>query len=295
MAGLRVGNDVRRLGTRVGKVTGVDLYRGKDSDTTSARVKFTLTQGENVYGDSRLAIRYLNLTGIRYLDLEQKARAGAPVKPGTVIGMDSTTPSFDITQVFHGLAPVFQVMKADDVNHLAEGMLKIIQGDGSGFAQTIDSLNQVLALVDDQNDVINTLVDNMKALSGAVGGGSQYIQPLLGYLQRFGTVLADNVVRQRLIADQTGSVLIAVDDLLAALGFEPNNSPGFNDLVRQAMPIGELGVQILSYTPGLLAAFNSVLPPTGKQAAQTCSKGQAPLPESVRLFLRGSQVTLCRR
>ena len=49
----------------------------------------TLTQGENVYGDSRLAIRYLNLTGIRYLDLEQKARAGAPVKPGTVIGQDS--------------------------------------------------------------------------------------------------------------------------------------------------------------------------------------------------------------
>ena len=156
-------------------------------------------------------------------------------------------------------------------------------------------VSEVLALVDDQNDVINTLVDNMKALSGAVGGGSQYIQPLLGYLQRFGTVLADNVVRQRLIADQTGSVLIAVDDLLAALGFEPNNSPGFNDLVRQAMPIGELGVQILSYTPGLLAAGNSVLPPTGKQAAQTCSKGQAPLPESVRLFLRGSQVTLCRR
>ncbi len=295
VAGLRIGNDVRRLGTRVGKVTGVDLYRGKDSDTTSARVKFTLTQGENVYGDSRLAIRYLNLTGIRYLDLEQKARAGAPVKPGTVIGQESTTPSFDITQVFHGLAPVFQVMKADDVNRLAEGMLKIVQGDGSGFAQTIDSLNEVLALVDDQNEVINTLVDNMKSMAAAIGGGSQYIQPVISYIQRFGNVLAANVTRQRSLADQTGSVLVSVDNLFAALGFEPNNSPGFNDLVRQAMPLGELGVQLLSYTPGLLAAFNSVLPPTGKPVAQTCSKGQAPIPDSLRLFLRGSQVTLCRR
>ncbi len=294
VAGLRVGDDVRRLGTRVGKVTAVELYRG-NTDTTTARVRFTLTKGENVYGDSHLAIRYLNLTGIRYLDLQQKARTGPPLASGSMIGLDRTTPSFDITQVFHGLAPVFHVMRADDVNRFAEGMMRIVEGDGSGFAQTIDSLNQVLGVVHDQNQVIETLVGNLTVMAGAVKGGSQYIQPLITYLQRFGTVLAGNVVSQREIADKTGEVLVVVDDLFAAMGFDQNDSPGFNDLVRQFLPLGKLAVEILSVTPGVLAAFNSILPPAGRPAAMTCSKGRAPVPDNLRIFLRGSQVTLCRR
>ncbi|GAA3049006.1 MCE family protein [Gordonia defluvii] len=295
VAGLRVGNDVRRLGTRVGKVTAVDLYREPNADTTTARVTFTLTKGEDVFGDTRLAIRYLNLTGVRYLDLQQKARAGAPVKSGATIGLGSTTPSFDITQVFHGLAPVFQVMKADDVNRFAEGMLKLVEGDGSGFAQTIDSLNKVLSLVDDQHEVVNTLVDNLKTLSSAVSGGAQYIQPVIVYLSRLGNVVAAKSADLRNYADSTGAVIISIDNLFAAMGFDKNDSPGFNDLVRQFLPIGEAAIGILAVTPGLLAAVNSVLPPVGNTAALKCSKGQAAVPDNLKLFLRGSQVTLCRR
>lgn len=179
VAGLRVGNDVRRLGTRVGKVTGVELHREDDSDTTTARVKFTLTRGEEIFGDSRLAIRYLNLTGIRYLDLQQKARAGAPLKSGTTISSESTTPSFDITQVFHGLAPVFQVMDPEDINRFAEGMLAMVEGDGSGFNQTIGSVTKVLNLVEEQSQVIDVLVNNMSSLSNAIHGNSRYIEPMI--------------------------------------------------------------------------------------------------------------------
>nr|WP_212763457.1 MlaD family protein [Gordonia araii] len=295
VSGLRVGNDVRRLGTRVGKVTAVDLHREEDSENTIARVKFTLAQGEELFGDTRLAIRYLNLTGIRYLDLQQQARSGSPLAPGATVGLSSTTPSFDITQVFHGLAPVFAVMDADDINRFAEGMLAIVEGDGSGFAETIGSLTKVLGLVNEQSEVVDTLVDNMSVLSRAIHGNSRYIDPMINYIQRFGNILIAKAADLRNFGDQTGAVIASLDDVLGAMGFEPNDSPGFNDLVRQFMPIGEAVVGILALTPGLLAAVNSVLPPAGTNASMQCSKGQAPVPANLKLFLRGSQVTLCRR
>ncbi|QKT08357.1 MCE family protein [Gordonia sp. X0973] len=295
VAGLRVGNDVRRLGTRVGKVTGVELYRPKDQDTTIARVKFTLARGENVYTDSHLAIRYLNLTGVRYLDLQQKERQGAPLREGSEIGVGSTTPSFDITQVFHGLAPVFQVMKPDDVNRLSEGLVALVEGDGSGFGKTLDSLTQVVGLVDQQNQVIDTLVDNLKSLSATVKGNSQYLDPFITYVQRFGNVLVAKQGELRNYADSTGAAIAALDDLVAAIGFDKNDSPGFNDLVRQVLPLGQSVVDILALTPGILAAVNSVLPPAGTPAAQRCSKGQAQVPANLKVFLRGTQVTLCQR
>jgi len=295
VSGLRVGNDVRRLGTRVGKVTAVELHRDPGGDATSARVTFSLTRGEEVFGDTRLAIRYLNLTGIRYLDLQQKARAGVPLKPGTTIGVGSTTPSFDITQVFHGLAPVFAVMDPDDINRFAEGMLAIVEGDGSGFNETLGSVTKVLSLVNDQSQVIDVLVDNMTALSNAIHGNSRYIEPMITYIQRFGRILVGKSADLRNFADQTYAVVASLDDLIAAAGFEQGDTPGFNDLVRQVMPIGEAVVGILALTPGLLAAVNSVLPPTGTKASMQCSKGAAPIPDNLKLFLRGSQVTLCRR
>jgi len=174
-------------------------------------------------------------------------------------------------------------------------MLKLVEGDGSGFAQTIDSLNKVLSLVDDQHEVVNTLVDNLKTLSSAVSGGAQYIQPVIVYLSRLGNVVAAKSADLRNYADSTGAVIISIDNLFAAMGFDKNDSPGFNDLVRQFLPIGEAAIGILAVTPGLLAAVNSVLPPVGNTAALKCSKGQAAVPDNLKLFLRGSQVTLCRR
>ena len=94
----------------------------------------------------------------------------------------------------------------------------------------------------------------MKSMSAAIGGGSQHIQPVISYIQRFGTVPAANVTRQRSLADQTGSVLIR-STISSRHWVRAQQFAGSNDLVRQAMPLGELGVQILVH-PGLLAAFN---------------------------------------
>lgn len=292
-AGLRPGNDVRLVGVRVGKVTDVALARS--GSRSIARVSFTLDPDQHIYGDSKLAIRYLNLTGIRFVDLQQRATSGAAVAPQSTIGMSNTIPSFDITTVFHGLAPVFAAMSPQDINHFSESMLALTQGDGTGFSRMLDSLTTVLSVVDDRQAVINTIVDNLAKVSAAVDGRSQYLNPVIDYLARFGTVIAQAKPNMKRMADDTGELLIQVNGFLASIGLELNDTPDLNSIVRQIMPALQAVVGVLALTPGLLRAINTLVPDPQQGVQMRCSKGQAILPADVNFFLRGSKVVLCKR
>lgn len=296
-SGLRVGNDVRTLGTRVGKVTGVDLQRRDGA--SYAQVRFTLQDDQHLYADSKLAIRYLNLTGIRYLDLQQRQKTRRPLAAGATLGTDSTIPSFDITTVFHGLAPLFAVMNPDDINHFSESLLALVEGDGSGFGPLIDALTKVLTFVDDRSKVVDLLVTNLTEVSAALGGRAGNLAPLLSYLNALGDRLIRRLPDLRDLADTSGAVLISANRLLGAIGLKDGQTPDLNALVRQAMPALQSVVGLLALTPGVLNALNAVLPPAPGAApvpaAGSCSKGRVELPTSIEVFIRGTQVTLCKR
>ncbi|WOC13105.1 MlaD family protein [Gordonia sp. MP11Mi] len=302
VAGLKVGSDVRVLGARIGKVTDIAVHHDDQDGTSVGRVEFEVDKNQKLYDDTRLAIRYLNLTGIRYVDVQQpKKKSGTPIRKGRVIGTENTDPSFDVTRVFHGLAPVFATMNTDDINHFSESLLAVIEGDGSGFSEFVTSLTHVVRFADDRAAVINTLVDNLAELSGSVKGRSQYITPIIDYVSRFGSVLAQWTPSLRELADNTGNILIQADDLLASLGVEPNGTPDASSLLAQAKPSLEAAVSVLSLAPVLLDTLNTVVPQTGSNqagsthASSTCGKGRAEIPKQLQLFIRESQVTLCKR
>ncbi|NMO00734.1 MCE family protein [Gordonia sp. TBRC 11910] len=293
-SGLRVGNDVRALGVRVGKVTAVALDRR--DETSLARVSFSLSSSQHIYSDSKLAIRYLNLTGIRYLDLQQRSATGPTAAAGSTIGLESTVPSFDITTIFHGLAPVFAVMSPDDINHFSESLLALVQGDGTGFSRLVDSLNKVLAVVDDRSAVVNLLVSNLQQLSSSIGGGENSLTPIIGYLSNLGSTLVQLMPDLRHLADYSSDTLVSTDNFLASLGLRDNRTPDLDVFIGQIMPIAQSVVGYLSLAPGILSALNSALPVPGTTATSfTCSRGRASVPASIGVFIRGTQVTLCKR
>lgn len=92
--GLRLGDDVRLYGVQVGKVRDVSL------DGTFARVRFTVTRDHPLFANSKVAIRYQNLTGFRYLEIQQPDQPGARRDSKTVFGTSETVPPFDITTLF---------------------------------------------------------------------------------------------------------------------------------------------------------------------------------------------------
>lgn len=74
--GLKVGDDVRQFGVQVGKVDTISL------DGALARVRLSLKTDAPIFDNSKLAIRYQNLTGQRYIDLQQQPKPGRDCRPG---------------------------------------------------------------------------------------------------------------------------------------------------------------------------------------------------------------------
>ena len=75
VSGMHTGADVRVRGIKVGKVNAIELRRR--SDQSIAEIAFTLDSRYGVGPDTRLAVKYQALTGLRYVDMVN-ASAGMP-------------------------------------------------------------------------------------------------------------------------------------------------------------------------------------------------------------------------
>lgn len=293
VAGLQVGNDVRAAGVRVGKVTGIGIHR--DEDLSIARIEFDVDDPTALRQDTRLAIRYLNLTGVRYVDLQQSQDGPTEPSSSRHIPLDRTTPSFDITQVFNGLAPVFATLSPEDVNRFSESMLAVVQGDGSGMGEMLRSLTTVLEFADDRAAVIDRLVNNLSEISKVVDGRSEYLSPIIEYIARFGTVVSRVGPGLRSLADSSGVAAVEVNRLLTAAGFRKGREPILYELLDPVLPLAHSMLDVLTALPGLRTALDQALTPPVAPTQADCSKGRAELPPTLAIFIKGKELTLCRR
>ena len=294
VAGLRVGDDVRLLGVPVGKVDSISLHQRGDAST--AQVTFTLATTQQLYPGTRLGIRYLNLTGIRYVDVQQPTAPGRPLKRGTRLPLDQTSPSFDITRVFRGLAPVLVAMQPADLNHLFASVLALVQGDTTGLDGTLQALTKALRFVDDRKAVVDTIVSNLASVASTIDGKSQYLQPIISYFEKLATTLSNDQEQLRSYADSTGDLVMAADHLLDSVGLEPNQTPDLDNLVRQVIPTTRSAIGVLSMTPAIITALDKLFPATTSASlTRHCSRGVAQLPPDVAVFIDHTQVTVCNR
>src|SRR4051812_1491243 len=108
------GDEVRFAGVRVGTVTGVSLYRG-----TLAKVDFTVADDVAVTDSTRIAVRYRNLIGQRYLAVVDNGAGGRPLDDGALISADHTDPAVNLTALFNGFRPLLSGLNPADVNALS--------------------------------------------------------------------------------------------------------------------------------------------------------------------------------
>ena len=94
--GLKVDDEVRIAGVRVGKVDAVSLDGGH------VKVAFRIQDHADFGTETRAAIKVKTLLGAKYLSLEP-AGAGQ-LKAGSEIPTDRTTSPYDVVQAFSGLA-----------------------------------------------------------------------------------------------------------------------------------------------------------------------------------------------
>lgn len=128
---LAAGDTVRVAGIRVGTVDEVRLQPDK-----TVLVTFDTDRAVMLTAGTRLAVRYLNLVGDRYLELIDGPGATRMVPAGSQIPVDRTAPALDLDLLLGGLKPVIQGLNPQDVNALTNSLIQAFQGQGD----TLESL-----------------------------------------------------------------------------------------------------------------------------------------------------------
>ncbi|WP_330254958.1 MCE family protein [Nocardia sp. NBC_00565] len=286
-SGLHPNADVRNRGVQIGKVTDVRIVR--EHGDSMARVSFRLADPQRLTANTQLAVKYQNLTGIRYLDLSVPDDPGQPTDH---LSTDRTRPSFDITKLFNGLQPVLRTLTPDEIDTFTANALALLQGDGTGLAPMLDSIQTLADLVRDRERVISTLIDNMARIDESMGGKSANVIELL---RSFSVPIsaAMSVLDDFRKTDLYGPRFMApVDRLLAEIGLERDldidkllqsafSSLGGAAEALRLLPVAFEGLQV----PGLMN--NSA------GSVTACSHGTAELSSLVGVLLNGSKVTIC--
>lgn len=287
--GLRVGDDVRLYGVQVGKVAEVELVG------TQARVRFTVTRGHPLFVNSKPAIRYQNLSGFRYLDIEQPEQPGRPRAPKMVFQTPETIPAFDITTLFKGLQPVLAELSPDDINQFASSMLAVIQGDGTGIGPALGAIENLSRYASDRQAVISTLVTNLGQVADHLGGKSGNAIKLMTNLTNLFAAITDKLPGLADFANKIPPVLQPIRHMLTVAGVSGDRDQDLDAILRQAFPDPQQAVDVFGRLPGLIQTISAALPPTGTDAQVTCSRGLAVAPETLQLLISGHRITLCRR
>lgn len=168
------GDTVRVAGIRVGTVTDVALQADR-----KVLVEFDADRGLHLTTGTSAAIRYLNLTGDRYLELIRAPGSTRLMPPGSQIPVDRTQPALDLDLLLSGLKPVVQGLNPQDVNALTSSLVQVFQGEGgtidsllsktSSFTNTLARDDQtVQALIDNLNTVLATISKDGDKFSGAI-------------------------------------------------------------------------------------------------------------------------------
>ncbi|QIS23382.1 MCE family protein [Nocardia terpenica] len=292
VSGLKSGDDVRMFGVQVGKVTDIRL-RG-----TRATVGLTVQRSHPIYHGSVLAIRYQSLAGQRYVDVRQPDSPDMRLRPGSVIGADKTIPSFDITQLFNGLQPVLAEFSPGAVNKFTENVLAVIQGNGSGIGPALDAFQQLSQYLTDRQTVLSAIVSNLQAISDQIGGRSPHLVTLLRGLADVFSAFREKLDGLIDYAEVAPSTLEPLNDLMATLGFTERTNPNLQADLRRVLPDPHQALELLGKLPGLLQAFDNLLPPAGASTGQidlTCAQGKATVPGALAVLIAGQRISICQR
>lgn len=283
VSGLHVNGDVRTKGVRIGKVTDVELI-SLDGQTV-ARVGFTMQDDYSLTADSRMSVKYQNMTGVRYLDVDFGTDPGNPVAS---LPVGQTRPSYDITALFNGLAPVLDTMRTEEINEFAQNAITILEGDGTGLAPMLKSTARLARLASDREHVISTLTENLARIADSMGGRSEQVV-------EFMRSVSIPIAKAMTVLEEFGKTatygpafLTPVHRIITSLGIQRGTD--IDALVQDTFSSLADAAETLTLLPSTLAAMQV---PASERGGSRCSKALAVLPEDVRVLLNGSEVVVC--
>ncbi|GAA4664525.1 MCE family protein [Gordonia humi] len=221
---MKSGSSVQIAGVEVGTVKSIDLTR----DNT-ARIEFTVNENYRLPKSARALVRYQNLTGDRYLELQPGAGdLNDTLAPGDEIGIDHTEPALDLDKLLGGFKPLFRTMDADEVNQLSSALIAVFQGQGRSLNALLESTSSFTNSLADRDQLIGSVIDNLNTTLGTLEADHKGLDQSVDRLQQLISGLAeDKDVIGRSIT-QSASATTGLADLMGVI--RPDTKKALTDL-----------------------------------------------------------------
>ncbi|GAA2343205.1 MlaD family protein [Saccharopolyspora halophila] len=201
-SGLGEGDDVRMAGVRVGRVSELEIVDGKH-----ALVRFDLAADRKLPRDVEATVKFRNIAGQRYLDLDAPLRdPGEVLEPGAQIPIERTHPALNLTALFNGFQPLFKALSPEDVNKLAGELVQVLQGEGATVENLLQHTASLTNTLAQKDQVIGQVIENLNAVLGTVNARGPQLEELIDALQKLTSGLAE----QR---EPVGEAIVALDEL----------------------------------------------------------------------------------
>lgn len=165
-SGLKAGQFVRAGGVEVGKVKSVTLSENGQRVTAVLNVDKSLP----LYQSTGAQIRYANLIGERYVNLDRGTGEGADkvLPPGGLIPLARTQPALDLDALIGGFKPLFKALDPEKVNNIATSLVTVFQGQGGTVANILSQTAQLTATLADRDKAIGEVVTSLNTVLGTV-------------------------------------------------------------------------------------------------------------------------------
>jgi len=164
VSGLRESNFVRIAGVEVGKVKKVAVQ----PDST-VRVEFSADESVLITEGSRAVVRYDDLFGGRFLELDEGAGGIKKLDPGGTIPLSRTQPALDLDALVGGLRPLFRSLNPDQVNALSGQLIQALQGQGATIGSVLTQAAGVTNTLADRDRLFGELITNLDTVVGSLG------------------------------------------------------------------------------------------------------------------------------
>ena len=165
-SGLRPGQFVRAGGVEVGKVSGVKLTDNGQRVIVDMEVDKALP----LYQSTTAQIRYANLIGDRFVNLDRGTGEGADrvLPAGGFIPVARTQPALDLDALIGGFKPLFKSLDPEKVNNIATSLITVFQGQGGTISDILSQTAQLTSTLADRDQAIGEVITNLNTVLGTV-------------------------------------------------------------------------------------------------------------------------------
>lgn len=220
--GLRVGDDVRMAGVRVGRVEKVELA-GK-----LAKVSFIVENDQRLYGNTVASVTYQNIIGQRYLGLSLgETGSRTTLSAGSVIPVQQTDPSFDVGKLLNGFEPLFTLLNPKDADDLTKGVLQSLQGDQASIPLLVEQTSTITKTLSARDQSLGDLISSLTRVTDTVARQNDDLDQALNQTR---DAVANFDDRRATLQDDVGSIA-RVTRRLSAIADDVD--PSLNELITR--------------------------------------------------------------